>query len=277
MQRNDRGASRKVDGYLHSKGKMMRVKILGSYGGRYKDFGTTCIQISEDILIDAGNIMRTLGEECLKINHILLTHAHLDHIVDIPFLIDYTYKYREQPLEILGHRETLDAVKDYVMNWNIWPEFSSIRLINSGDFAVVYRELRENDSFNLNGFELTVFPSNHTVPTLGYVVKKDGVGFLFTGDTYKNPSLWKMVNADPQIKAVITEVSFPSYMHNLAEVSKHHTPKTLMEELENLHRDDLDIYVMHLKPNSLTELRKEIKKYLPSVKILSDGDEIIIN
>ena len=256
---------------------MMVIKVLGSYGGRYMDFGTTCIQLSEDILIDAGNIMRGLGEDCLKINHILLTHAHLDHIVDIPFLIDYTYKYREQPLEIIGHRETLEAVRDYVMNWNIWPEFSSIRLINSGDFAVRYRELGERESFELNGFTVEVFPSNHTVPTLSYVIKKEGKGFLFTSDTYKNPAVWEKINADGEIRALITEVSFPSYMHNLAEVSKHHTPKTLMGELRNLERGDVELYVMHLKPNSVEEIKKEMKKLLPDVKILSDGDEVIIN
>jgi ribonuclease BN (tRNA processing enzyme) len=254
----------------------MRIKILGSYGGRYKDLGTTCIQFSEDILIDAGNIMRTLGEDCLKINHILLTHAHLDHIVDIPFLIDYTYKFREQPLEIIGHRKTLEAVKDYIMNWNIWPEFSSIKLVNSGDFAVVYREIREWDTFNLNGFEIRAFPSNHTVTTLSYIIKRNGVAFLFTGDTFKNPHIWRYLNEDMHIKVLITEVSFPSYMSYLAEISKHHTPKTLKEELRNLKRSDVQVYVMHLKPNSIEELKREIRNLLPEVKVLSDYDEIIV-
>ncbi len=254
----------------------MEVKILGAYGGRFKDLGTTCIQISEDTLIDAGNIMRALGEKCLSVNNILLTHAHLDHIVDIPFMIDYTFRYREQPLNIYGHRETIDAVKDYIMNWNIWPEFSSIRLINSGDYAVNYFELLPETSFHLNGFDIYVFPSNHTVPTLSYVVKREGRGFLFTGDTFRNPAVWELVNRDPEIRVLITEVSYPSYMHNLAEVSKHHTPKTLAEELEHLKRKDVDVYVMHLKPNSLKELEEEIRDTLPTVKILSDGDAIII-
>jgi len=254
----------------------MEIKVLGAYGGRFGDLGTTCIQISEDILIDAGNIMKALGSECLQINNILLTHAHLDHIVDIPFMIDYTFRFREQPLNIYGHGETIEAVRDYVMNWNIWPEFSSIRLINSGDYAVNYFELLPETSFHLNGFDIHVFPSNHTVPTLSYVVKQEGSGFLFTSDTYRNPKVWELVNEDPEIKVVITEVSFPSYMHNLAEVSKHHTPKTLKEDMELLKRDDVEIYVMHLKPNSLEELREEIKNTLPTVKILSDGDAIII-
>ncbi len=254
----------------------MRIKVLGAYGGRYEDFGTTCIQLSEKVLIDAGNIMRALGNDCLLVDHILLTHAHLDHIVDIPFMIDFTFRYRDQPLEIYGHRETIDAIRNYVMNWNIWPEFSSIRLINSGDYAVSYVEIEPNHTFTLDGFKISAIPSNHTVPTLGYIIKRDGVGFLFTGDTYKNPIVWEIINRDTEIKALITEVSYPSYMHNLAEVSKHHTPKTLKEELENLKRDDVKIYVMHLKPNSLEELKREIREVLPSVKILSDGDEIII-
>ena len=254
----------------------MEIKILGAYGGRFKDLGTTCIQISEDTLIDAGNIMRALGEKCLYVNNILLTHAHLDHIVDIPFMIDYTFRYRERPLNIYGHRETIDAVRDYIMNWNIWPEFSSIRLINSGDYAVNYFELLPETSFHLNGFDIYVFPSNHTVPTLSYVVKREGKGFLFTGDTFRNPAVWELVNRDPEIRVLITEVSYPSYMHNLAEVSKHHTPKTLAEELEHLKRKDVDVYVMHLKPNSLKELEEEIRDTLPTVKILSDGDAIII-
>jgi ribonuclease BN (tRNA processing enzyme) len=254
----------------------MEVKILGAYGGRLGDLGTTCLQISEDTLIDAGNIMRALGERCLSINNILLTHAHLDHIVDIPFMIDYTFRFREQPLNIYGHKETLEAVRDYIMNWNIWPEFSSIRLINSGDYAVNYIEISPGESFELNGFYIRPVQSNHTVPTLGYLVKKGGVGFLFSGDTYKNPDLWKLLNSDEEIRALIIEVSFPSYMHNLAEVSKHHTPKTLAEELKLLKRDNVEIYVMHLKPNSLEELREEIEEMLPTVKILNDGDAIII-
>ncbi len=254
----------------------MRIKILGAYGGRFGDLGTTCIQISESILIDAGNIMRSLGENCLLVNHVLLTHAHLDHIVDIPFMIDYTFRYREQPLEIIGCRETLSAVRDYVMNWNIWPEFSSIRLINSGDFAVSYTPIEPLKGFQLEGFEITPFRSNHTIPTLGYVVKKENRGFLFTGDTYKNPQIWRRLNEDREIKALITEVSYPSYMHNLAEVSKHYTPKILEEELRMLRRNDVEIYIMHLKPNSMSELLREIPQVLPDVKILSDGDEIII-
>ncbi len=253
----------------------MRIKVLGAYGGRCRDLGTTCFQLSEGVILDAGNVMRALGEECMKIDHVFLTHAHLDHIVDIPFMIDYTFRFRERPLNIYGHRETLEALKDYIMNWNIWPEFSSIRLINSGDYAVNYVEIEPYEEIELNGLRIKTFPSNHTITTLSYVVKRGDRGVLITGDTYKNPKVWETINEDEEIKALITEVSYPSYMHNLAEVSKHHTPKTLREELDHLERE-VDVYVMHLKPNAIEELRKEIREVLPQVKVLEDGDEIII-
>lgn len=253
----------------------MRIKVLGAYGGRCGNMGTTCFQLSEEVILDAGNVMRALGKDCLKINHVLLTHAHLDHIVDIPFLIDYTFKFREKPLNVYGHRETLEALRSYIMNWNVWPEFSSIRLINSGDYAINYVEVRPYEEFQVEDLKVRTFPSNHTIPTLSYVVKKDGKGVLITGDTYKNPQVWREINEDEEIKALITEVSFPSYMHNLAEISKHHTPKTLKEELKWLKRD-VDIYVMHLKPNSIEDILREIKEELPQVKVLRDGDEVII-
>ena len=50
-----------------------------------------------------------------------------------------------------------------------------------------------------------------------------------------------------------------------------------MGELRNLERDDVELYVMHLKPNSMEEIKREMKELLPDVKILTDGDEVIIN
>ena len=45
--------------------------------------------IDERLLLDAGAVSRKLGpEEQRRITHILLSHAHLDHIKSIPFLMD---------------------------------------------------------------------------------------------------------------------------------------------------------------------------------------------
>ena len=65
---------------------MNYLKILGSSGNKSKNFGTTSFQISNDTTIDAGNIINSSDDETYKINHIFVTHAHLDHIGCLPII-----------------------------------------------------------------------------------------------------------------------------------------------------------------------------------------------
>ena len=67
---------------------MNYLKVLGSSGSKTKFSGTTSFQVFKDIVIDAGNILNGLGNNAIYINHILLTHSHADHIMDLPFIID---------------------------------------------------------------------------------------------------------------------------------------------------------------------------------------------
>ena len=59
----------------------MRLEILGCSGGIGTCSYTTAMLLDEDILIDAGTGVGTLAlDDLLKIDHIFVTHAHLDHI-----------------------------------------------------------------------------------------------------------------------------------------------------------------------------------------------------
>ncbi len=252
----------------------MEIKVLGAHGSRFKNMKSTCIRISENTLIDAGNIIESLGKDAIKIDNILLTHAHLDHIIDIAFLIDYTFKERTKPLNIYGNKETIEALKNHIMNWDIWPEFSSIKLLKTSDYAINYIEISAGMIFHVDGIEIYAYDSNHSVKTLSYIIYKNGKGMIITGDTYKNKATWETVNKDERINTVITDISFPSHMENLAIASKHHTPETLKEDLSFLKRKDVKIYAMHLKPFCYDEVRKDIERKLPYVKVLQDGDII---
>jgi cAMP phosphodiesterase len=83
----------------------------------------TCIQVSDNIVIDAGNILESLGEKAFEINHILL-HTHLDYIVDIPFSIDMSFDIRQQPLIIYGLEQNIIYLKNHFFNGYILPDFS---------------------------------------------------------------------------------------------------------------------------------------------------------
>ncbi|RMH07610.1 MAG: hypothetical protein D6699_01360, partial [Aquificota bacterium] len=77
--------------------------VLGASGSRGHGRSTTCLYLPPDILIDAGAVFSLRQEEIIGINHILLSHSHMDHLVDLPFLIDYTFSLREAPINVYGH------------------------------------------------------------------------------------------------------------------------------------------------------------------------------
>jgi len=86
------------------------IKILGASGSKAKGMGTTSFQIFKDIIVDAGNVINSLGEKALDINHIFLTHSHADHISDLPFIIESYFEKRKTPLTIYALKETIDIL-----------------------------------------------------------------------------------------------------------------------------------------------------------------------
>ena len=257
------------------------IKILGAYGAKTLDTAMTCIQVENDITIDAGNIMLSLGDKAKNINHIFLSHTHLDHIADIPFLIDTFFDSRTQPLTIYGLEESIINLKKHIFNWEIWPDFSQIPLPDTDIFSIVFKVINVNEEITLSNTTLKAVKTEHTNSSCGYVITKNNSSVFFTADTYKCPNIWNEINNNKTIKSLIIDISFPSSMEQLAYNSKHSTPKLLHEELIHLKRDDVKIFINHLKPIFIKEIKNEINtKYsnlLNGGRILADNDSLNIN
>lgn len=256
----------------------MEVKILGAFGSKFKGKKMLSILIENKVIIDAGNIMESLGEESFKISDILISHLHLDHIADIPFLIAESFPVREKPLNIWSQKETLNGLKKYIMNQKVWPDFTKIKL-NSNVSSVNYLELKANEAIDINGLKILPFKSNHTIPTLGFMVVKDNKSFVFSGDTHKNNEIWETINRNEEIKALFIDVSYPKRMSELGKVAKHLSTDAFEEELKNLKRK-IKIFVIHVKPVFFKEVKKEIKDICSrtglEIEVLEDGDKIKI-
>lgn len=251
------------------------IKILGAAGGKSTTTDLTSLQISNNCIIDAGNIISSLEDSLNEIEHIFLTHTHLDHIVDIPFLLDTIYETQQKPIKIYSHKKNIEHLKNHIFNWDIWPDFSSIPMHNKKEFCIEYIPIDFDTTIDIDSFSLTPIKNNHTEYSSGYIIKKGLNSLLFTSDTYCCDSIWKKVNNDPSITTIIIDVSFPSSFEELAKNSKHLTPKLLKEELKKLQRDDVKVHINHLKPNFQAQLIKEIKDenlLLNNGKILQSGD-----
>lgn len=256
---------------------MSTIKFLGAYGGRGSGQNTTCVQLSERVTIDAGNILNPLGEDANTIDHIFLSHCHLDHIIDIPFLIDAFFVRRKAPLNIYALPETIASLKQHILNWNIWPNFNDIDLIGQKEKSIQFVPITCGETYHVDGLSLKPVATNHTVPSCGYVVEKEGKKVLLTLDTHINDTVWEEINRDCDINTLVIEVSFPSRMAKLAEASRHMTPLLLQDELKKITREEpLCIYVNHMKPDLVDEIRRELQELDLPVVMLHDGYTITL-
>ena len=107
---------------------MNPIRILGASGTRTGGEGTTCLQITPHLLIDAGAIIGPLGASAKTIHHIFVTHAHFDHIADLTALLDLHFSDRTHTLHLYGLPETIDALQTHLFNGILFPDFSAIPL-----------------------------------------------------------------------------------------------------------------------------------------------------
>lgn len=251
------------------------IKILGSSGDRNEQSFTTCIQVSAHTVIDAGNIMEGLREKAIEVDNIFLSHSHLDHVLDCAFLCESFLGKREKSLKIYALKETIASLKKHFFNWEIWPDFTEIKLRLSGKNVLEFVEVELDVPLHVDGVTLTPIKANHTVACCGYLIEKNGSGILFSGDTYLNDRLWEVLNNSPHIRAVIVDVSFPSNLEDIAKQSKHLTPQLLQRELKKLKRDDVEIYINHIKSNYQEQVKEELKNIgIPYGNILTGFEAI---
>jgi phosphoribosyl 1,2-cyclic phosphodiesterase len=87
----------------------MRLKVLGCSGGIGGDLQTTAFLVDHDTLIDAGTGAGDLSvNELSQIDHIFVTHSHMDHVACFPFVVDTVGWMRERPITLHARNETLD-------------------------------------------------------------------------------------------------------------------------------------------------------------------------
>jgi ribonuclease BN (tRNA processing enzyme) len=237
----------------------MKVKILGCSGGiGGSHLRTTSMLVDDDILIDAGTGVGDLSvEELARIDHVFVTHSHLDHIACLPFILDTVGDMRDKPLTMHATRATQEIIRTHIFNWSIWPDFSQIP--NPENPFLRFHTIHIGEDVTLGGRTITALPARHTVPAVGYRLDSGRASLVFTGDTTSSDDLWKEINNIGNLRYLLIETAFSDSEHALAILSKHLCPSMLGEELGKLRRN-AEIFITHLKPGQAEATMREIEQ-----------------
>lgn len=250
----------------------MKIYVLGCNGSRDVGLNTTALLVEGSLLIDAGTCSGVLSNKLRsKIDNVLITHAHIDHIADLPFLAQTAFDFRTEPMNIYAVRETLDDLSAHIFNWRIWPNL--IEIPNARKSKISLKAIKPLKSIRIGSFRVMAIPVNHTVPTVGLLVDNGKSAFAFTSDTCQTELFWEKIRGHERLKALIIECSFPDHLEKTAKLTGHLTPKLMLNEISKMQRPDVKVYVTHLKPINREDVIRELKKLsrtLP-VNILEDG------
>ncbi len=237
----------------------MQLRVLGCSGGiGGLQNRTTSFLLDDDILIDAGTGVGDLSlAELTLIDHIFVTHSHLDHVSSIAFFVDSVGALRPNPVTVYALPQTIASLKKNLFNWDIWPDFTVIPTPEQPWLR--YQAVEVGESIVLNGRKVTVLPAVHTVPAVGYQLDSGKSSLVFTGDTGPNDALWEILNTIENLRFLIIETAFSDKDRTLAELSKHLCPSMLGEELAKLTRP-AEVYITHLKPSEIELTMLEIEE-----------------
>ncbi len=253
----------------------MKIQLLPSTfdqnGCATSEQRLTCYLIDDSVAFDAGSLAFALTtEQREKVRDIIVTHPHMDHIASLPIFIDDLFATLKEPVRVHATKEVINLLERDVFNWTVYPRFSELK--NDYGAVMEYVPFVEGEEFSIKHLRIKAVQVNHLVPTVGMVISDGKKTFAFTSDTYKTEAFWELVNSTPKIDALFIEASFPNEMHELAETSRHFTPRTMKEELEKLTHKDLDIAVVHIKPTYREKVVLELEELkIPNLQIMETG------
>ena len=206
----------------------MEVRILGAHQGQTNSIGFMSLLVDGVLAIDAGGLTTALTlEEQARIQAILVTHRHFDHIKDLVGLAHNNWQVGST--HIYTTEDVRSALEAHVFNDVLWPRMD--RQIGPY-FPLIWHEIRPGEELELLGYRVLPVPVSHTVPTVGYLVSKDGRSMFYTADTREmGDPPWATLRPD----LLIAETTMDNRYEEIANQVGHMTPASLGRELRTFH------------------------------------------
>jgi ribonuclease BN (tRNA processing enzyme) len=236
----------------------MKIKILGAHNTESRNTRYTSLLVDDILVLDAGSLTSALSfRNQMKIKAVLLTHAHYDHMRDIPAFAMNLF-LRRHSTDIYTHQTVYDKLNHYFLDGEIYPQFQNKPIENP---TLRFHILEAYKETMIEGYKILPVPVPHSLPAMGYLItSKDGESIFYTGDT--GPELseaWHRVS--PQI--LFIELTAPNRWEDAVKHNGHMTPNLLKQALinfKNLKGYLPRVVAVHMNPEGEDEIKSEIEQ-----------------
>lgn len=243
----------------------MKLAVLGCYAGIGGARRTTALLLDDDILIDAGSGVGGLSlEQMAGVDHVFLTHSHLDHCGFIPLLADAAAFLRQKPLLVHALPQTIAALKENLLNGELWPDYTV--LPSMADPYIRFIPVAPGQPVLLGTRRITPLPACHAVPAVGYSLDSGTASFVYSGDTTDCEKFWAALNGIENLRYLMIETTFLNANAGGAARSGHMTAALLAHGMARLQRP-VTLLITHMEPGredlTMAEVFAACAKYQP--------------
>ncbi len=242
----------------------MKIKILGAHMFESNETRLSSILIDDVLAIDAGGITSALSFSAQeKIEHILLTHGHYDHIRDVPAI---ALKNQHRTINIYATANTLDILTTHLINGIVYPKFTEYP--SAENPALKLNVIEQSKLFTFGKYEILPVPVCHAMPAVGFQISStNGATIFFSGDTGPGlASCWEQI--DPQI--LIIETALSNNLEDQAFKSGHLCPSLLERELVDFQRIKgylPKVILTHMNPEEEDKIEKEAQQLAMKLEV----------
>jgi ribonuclease BN (tRNA processing enzyme) len=256
----------------------LKIRFLGAHNSESTTTGFMSILVDDSLVLDAGSMTSQLSFEAQqKLKAILISHAHYDHIRDIPALA-MNLILRNTGCTVYSIPVVLESLAAHLMDGLIYPDFRKRPADNPVIRLVELEPLR---AVTIEGYSVMPVPVNHGIPCVGYqVTAPDGAVVFYTGDT--GPGLencWRAIKP----RLIIVELTAPERFREQMIKVGHLTPEMLRQELgvfKDIHGYLPQIVVSHTSPTveaeTAAELREVARALSTSITIAHEGLQLTL-
>jgi ribonuclease BN (tRNA processing enzyme) len=256
----------------------VKIRVLGAHNCESRNSRLMTLLVDDVLALDAGGLTSSLSfEEQSRLQAVLVTHAHYDHLRDIPALAMNLF-LRERQIDIWSHQAVFDTLTQHFLNGTVYPAFHQRP---EGNPTLRFHLIEPSRETDVLGFRVKAVAVNHSLPALGYQVgSAQGRSLFYSGDTGVGlEQAWRQI--DPTV--LFIETTAPDRWENSMLDHKHMTPSLLKRELtvfKSLKGALPRIVIVHMNPDAeseiATQLRLVARDMNADISLASEGLELII-